>query len=73
MQVIHGTDVYTGYGSVLPLDLQGWNSSHPVFNEIISKDRSPVILDVGVWKSDTKIRSRFSKLSMLSRTSPESR
>ena len=34
MQAIHGTDVYAGYGSVLPLDLQGWNSGHPVFNEI---------------------------------------
>ena len=54
-QAIHGTDVYAGYGSVLPLDLQGWNSGHPVFDEIISNDRPPVILDVGVWKGGSTI------------------
>jgi hypothetical protein len=55
MQAIHGTDVYAGLDPVLPSDLQGWNSSHPIFNEIISNDRPSVIFDVGVWKGGSTI------------------
>jgi hypothetical protein len=50
MRAIHGTDVYAGYGSLLPLDLQGWNSFHVKFSEIIQQKRPSVIIDVGVWK-----------------------
>ena len=55
MQAIHGTDVYTGLDPVLPTDLQGWNSSHPVFNEIVLNDHPSVIFDVGVWKGGSTI------------------
>jgi Methyltransferase domain len=50
MQAIHGTDVFANYGSFLPLDLQGWNSGHEAFRDIITKNRPSVVIDVGVWK-----------------------
>ena len=31
-------------------DHQGWNSRHPVFDEIISEFKPVVVIDVGVWK-----------------------
>jgi len=27
MRAIHGENIYLGYGSALPLDLKGWNST----------------------------------------------
>ncbi|MGB9658676.1 MAG: hypothetical protein WCB75_26175 [Pseudolabrys sp.] len=42
MQAIHGTDVFANYGSLLPLDLQGWNSGHQAFRDIITKNHPAV-------------------------------
>jgi hypothetical protein len=42
MQAIHGTDVFANYGSLLPLDLQGWNSGHQAFRDIITKNTPPL-------------------------------
>jgi len=50
MQAIHGTDVFANYGSFHPLDLQGWNSGHEAFRDIITRNRPSVVIDVGVWK-----------------------
>jgi hypothetical protein len=55
MRAIHGTDVYASYCSVLPLDLQGWNSVYPKFGEIIREKRPSVIFDVGVWKGGSTL------------------
>ncbi|MGA7182847.1 MAG: hypothetical protein WCF80_23565 [Pseudolabrys sp.] len=42
MQAIHGADVFANYGSLLPLDLQGWNSGHQAFRDIITKNTPPL-------------------------------
>ncbi|MGB7939649.1 MAG: hypothetical protein WCF72_13665 [Pseudolabrys sp.] len=48
MQAIHGTDVFANYGSLLPLDLQGWNSGHQAFRDIITKNHPAVVIDMGL-------------------------
>jgi predicted O-methyltransferase YrrM len=55
MQAIHGGNVYAGYGSLLPLDLKGWHSTHETFVDIITKNRPSVVFDVGVWKGGSAI------------------
>ena len=45
MQAIHGTDVFANYGSFLPLDLQGWNSGHEAFCDIITKNPPSVVIN----------------------------
>jgi tRNA G46 methylase TrmB len=50
MQAIHGTDVFANHGSLLPLDLQGWNSGHQAFRDIITKNHPAVVIDVGCGK-----------------------
>jgi hypothetical protein len=54
MHSIHGTDIYGGFVPVFPEDLQGWNSQHDVFREILNQGVS-IILDVGVWKGGSTI------------------
>ena len=56
MQAIHGTDVFANYGSFLPLDLQGWNSGHEAFRDIITKNRPSVVL---MWKSGKEVSTLF--------------
>ena len=55
MQAIHGENIYAGYGSLLPLDLRGWHSSHETFVDIITQHRPSVVFDVGVWKGGSTI------------------
>ncbi len=47
---LHGTDIYADFVPELAADHQGWNSHHPVFDEIISEFKPVVVIDVGVWK-----------------------
>ena len=35
---------------LLPLDLQGWNGSSPIFHTLISKINPKTIIEVGSWK-----------------------
>ena len=37
-------------GLPLDIDLQGWNSDHPVFEELVNKTKPKVIIEVGTWK-----------------------
>lgn len=55
MHTIHGTDIYAGFVPTFPLDLQGWNSDHPAFHEIMWRDRPEIVIDVGVWKGASSI------------------
>jgi len=55
MHTIHGTDIFAGYVPALAEDLQGWNSAHPAFDEIVAAVRPGVIIDVGVWKGGSTI------------------
>ena len=50
MQKLHGADIYAGFVPTFALDLQGWNSTSPVFEEIVAETRPGIIVDVGVWK-----------------------
>jgi hypothetical protein len=50
MMKIHGADIYEGFTPELAEDLQGWNSTSPIFAEIIKVTRPNIIVDVGVWK-----------------------
>jgi hypothetical protein len=55
MHMIHGTDIYAGFVPMFGLDLQGWNSDHPVFRDAIASSRPAVVIDVGVWKGRSSI------------------
>lgn len=55
MQRIHGSDVYAGFVPMFPEDRQGWNSQHPVFDQIIRAIRPGIVVDVGVWKGASTI------------------
>ena len=55
MQKIHGVDIYEDFIPKRPEDLQGWNSKHPVFVELIKRTKPDVIIDVGVWKGGSTI------------------
>jgi hypothetical protein len=50
MRRLHGCDIFAGFVPTFAVDLQGWNSDHPVFGEIISRIKPKVVIDVGVWK-----------------------
>jgi hypothetical protein len=63
MQAIHGTDVFANYGSLLPLDLQGWNSGHQAFRDIITKNHPAVVIDVGM---ETSCRAKTVDLCSMS-------
>jgi hypothetical protein len=54
-QKIFGQDVYAGYEARLSEDLQGWNSSHPIFRELVKSHDIRIIFDVGVWKGGSTI------------------
>ncbi|HBK05999.1 MAG TPA: class I SAM-dependent methyltransferase [Acetobacteraceae bacterium] len=55
MRQIHGANIYAGYMPTFPEDLQGWNSTHQAFDEIIRGARPSVAIDVGVWKGASTI------------------
>src|SRR5215475_12418825 len=39
MRKLHGSNIYDGLFSELGEDLQGWNSQHPIFSELIIRNR----------------------------------
>jgi Glycosyl transferase family 90/Methyltransferase domain len=55
MERLYGSDVYAGFVPTFSADLQGWNSQHPCFREIIGSTRPDTVLDVGVWKGASTI------------------
>ncbi len=40
---------------LLPLDLQGWHGTSPVFEELINKTKPSLIIEVGTWKGQSAI------------------
>lgn len=36
--------------SALEVDLQGWNSEHPVFRQALERSRAGLVIEVGTWK-----------------------
>jgi hypothetical protein len=55
MQAVHGADIYAGFVPTFASDMQGWNSTSPVFAEFIERDRMSVVVDVGVWKGASTV------------------
>ena len=50
VEKLFGTNVYEKPSRDFPIDMQGWNSRHKAFSEVISRYKPKVIVDVGVWK-----------------------
>ena len=42
-------------GLGLKLDLQGWGGDHKIFEDLISKIKPNVIIEVGIWKGQSTI------------------
>jgi len=55
LHAIYGMDIYADFSPLLPLDLQGWNSEHITFRDIIANDHPSIVFDVGVWKGGSTI------------------
>jgi len=65
---LHGHDVYEGFDpSPYPDDVQGWNSEHPLLQEVIRVKKPSLVIEVGVWKGASAIfmaeQLRTAKLS----------
>jgi Methyltransferase domain len=53
---LHGHDVYEGFDPTpYPDDVQGWNSEHPLLQEVIRIKQPSLIMEVGVWKGASVI------------------
>lgn len=56
MKIFHDVSPYEGLDINLhPADLQGWGSHDPLFEEVISKTKPKVIVEVGTWKGASAI------------------
>jgi hypothetical protein len=56
MPLLHSKNPYDGFDSdEWPLDLEGWNSTHPLFAELIHQARPTRIIEVGTWKGASAI------------------
>jgi hypothetical protein len=55
MQKLLGANIYAGFVPTFALDLQGWNSISPAFEEIVGETRPAVAVDVGVWKGGSTL------------------
>jgi hypothetical protein len=49
-----GENIYNNL-DLLPEDLQGWNSYHPIFRQLIRQTEPKVIIEVGTWKGASAI------------------
>lgn len=38
-----------------PLDLQGWNSDHAIFRDLVTKTMPTIIIEVGTWKGASAV------------------
>lgn len=44
------------YKPEYPLDLQGWSSEFPIFEDLIKNNKPSIIIEVGTWKGASAIR-----------------
>jgi predicted O-methyltransferase YrrM len=58
---IHGTENVFDIAEPLALDLQGWGSTHPVFEHVLNTIKPRLIVEVGTWKGGSAIH--MAKLS----------
>jgi cephalosporin hydroxylase len=56
MQTVHGADPYAGFPiSEYKSDLQGWGSTSPIFEAVISQLRPTRVIEVGSWKGASAV------------------
>lgn len=56
MQLIHPTNPYENFDfKSIPYDIQGWNGTFPIFNDLINKIKPKVVVEVGTWKGQSAI------------------
>lgn len=61
-EFIHGNEDVFDLAELLPLDLQGWGSTHPLFEHVLGTIRPRLIVEVGSWKGGSAIHmARLSK------------
>ena len=59
---IIGQNIYENFPLILTEDLQGWNSNHNVFSDLIEEKKPNVIIEVGTWKGASAINmAKFCK------------
>jgi cephalosporin hydroxylase len=57
LKALHAINPYEGFeASRWPSDLQGWNSNHPVFEELVAQLRPRLVFEVGTWKGGSAVR-----------------
>ena len=54
-QLLYSEDPFIGLDAVHSIDLQGWDSKHTIFDEIISHVKPELIVEVGTWKGASAI------------------
>jgi hypothetical protein len=52
---IHGNEDVYDLAAPLTLDLQGWASTHPIFEKTIETLRPELIVEVGTWKGASAV------------------
>ncbi len=54
--LIHRVDPYEGFdASAFDLDLQGWASTHPIFEKVIDQLKPKLVIEVGTWKGASAV------------------
>jgi hypothetical protein len=57
MDEIHSRDPYAGFPiDQFAPDLQGWNESSPIFDEVVKVVKPRRVIEVGTWKGASAIR-----------------
>jgi cephalosporin hydroxylase len=42
--------------SALEVDLQGWNSQHPIFHKVLKASKARLVIEVGTWKGASLVQ-----------------
>lgn len=53
--MLYDEDPYADLPFSFPPDLQGWDSKHPIFGELIGELRPSLIVEVGTWKGASAV------------------
>jgi hypothetical protein len=53
--LLHGSENVFDLADLLPLDLQGWASTHPIFEQVIGSLKPQLIYEVGTWKGASAV------------------
>ncbi|HVZ08552.1 class I SAM-dependent methyltransferase [Rhodopila sp.] len=56
-KIYRDQDPFIGFPKGLyTVDMQGWNSQHPILQEVVSRTEAPVVVEIGVWKGGSTIQ-----------------